>query len=108
MEFELGEFISEGQLHNRRNKMKLTNEQKGYNAAIKTGIKALEAKITKMNSKLKELEEDLEYYKGVVSTVRDTTLLESRIIVTENDIYLRSSMNKQLLTAIEVLKGQLL
>lgn len=88
--------------------MKLTNEQKAYNAAIKTGIKALEAKITKMNSKLKELEEDLEYYKGVVSTVRDTTLLESRIIVTENDIYLRSSMNKQLLTAIGVLEGQLL
>lgn len=84
--------------------MKLTNEQKGYNFALKTGISVMEAKINKNNTKLSELQKDIEFYEGLYGT----TIVDAKLIVLRNEIMLREAMNKQLLLPIEHLKSELL
>lgn len=83
--------------------MKLTNEQKGYNSALKTGISVLEAKINKNNTKLLELQKDIQFYEGLYGT----TIVDAKLIVLRNEVMLREAMNKQLLLPIEHLKAEL-
>ena len=83
--------------------MKLTDEQKAHNSAIKTGVGVLRHKIARVYDKIVECQE-------VITLNQDRSTLElhrSRVVCAESDIKMRQFLIKHLEKCIETLQDDM-
>jgi hypothetical protein len=80
--------------------MKLTNEQKGKNSALTTGIKVLGCKIERLQGKVAGANEVI----LLNQKCKDRTVPAARITVAEWDIRMCEAMIGQLQECIEILE----
>ncbi len=83
--------------------MKLTNEQKGFNSSLRTGMQVLQLKMAKLGEKVLECEETIRMNESV-----DREVCNARVIVVKNEIMIRNSMIKQLNKCYGILEAQLI
>ena len=82
--------------------MKLTNEQKGNNSSLKTGIKILQNKLLRLGEGIVEREETVRLNQKVTHPIG-----AARILVAENELMIHNAMVKQLNICISVLEDSL-
>jgi len=82
--------------------MKLTNEQKGNNATIKTGVRVLQNKLIKLKEDIDQEEETIR-----INSRLKMEMSEASIIVSQKSLGVLNGMVKQLNTCINMLEGNL-
>ena len=83
--------------------MKLTNEQKGFNSSLYTGMKVLQLKMTNLDKKVVECEETIR-----INEMVDREVCNARVIVAKDEIMMRNAMIKQLNKCYGILEAQLI